>query len=374
MERSSVRCTVYRMRTASIGLGVLLAAALALGGYFVWRQHRDSFSRPEARIVTAHAETEGVPHGGDAADDPAIWVDPADPSRSVVIGTDKEGGIGVYDLAGRELQYLDDFGAENVDLRDDVPFSGRSITLVATTNTADDDVVLLEFERDSRTLNAIPGGRIGSPIRVGGLCLYRSATSGKLFVFVVGEDDQTFVVEQFEIFESARGSFSSRLVRTIPVGSESEGCVADDEIGALYVSEEAVGIWRYSAEPDGPGATERRLVDSTRSDGHLIGDVEGLAIARGLGGAGYLIASCQGANDFAVYRRGDNAFVGLFRVGAGDSIDEVTHTDGIEIARAALPAPFEHGLLVVQDDRDDRGNQNFKLVPWSAVASALALE
>jgi 3-phytase len=37
--------------------------------------------------VAATVETDPVHGAGDAADDAAIWVDPANPSRSVVIGT-----------------------------------------------------------------------------------------------------------------------------------------------------------------------------------------------------------------------------------------------------------------------------------------------
>jgi myo-inositol-hexaphosphate 3-phosphohydrolase len=37
-------------------------------------------------------ETQPVGHGGDAADDPAIFVHPTDPARSAIIATDKKGG------------------------------------------------------------------------------------------------------------------------------------------------------------------------------------------------------------------------------------------------------------------------------------------
>src|SRR5262245_62088203 len=36
--------------------------------------------------VMATVETDPVPNGGDAADDPAIWVNPNDPAQSVIIG------------------------------------------------------------------------------------------------------------------------------------------------------------------------------------------------------------------------------------------------------------------------------------------------
>src|SRR5262245_31952618 len=56
--------------------------------------------------VAATVETDPVPHDGDAADDPAIWVHPTDPAKSVILGTDKRGGLALYDLAGRQIQYL----------------------------------------------------------------------------------------------------------------------------------------------------------------------------------------------------------------------------------------------------------------------------
>ena len=66
--------------------------------------------QPGDRLVTARAETPALfddAAGGDAdADDPAIWVHPRDRARSLVIGTAKNGGLRVYDLAGREVQAI----------------------------------------------------------------------------------------------------------------------------------------------------------------------------------------------------------------------------------------------------------------------------
>jgi 3-phytase len=39
--------------------------------------------------VAAAGETTPVPHGGDAADDPAIWIHPTDPGQSTIIGSGK---------------------------------------------------------------------------------------------------------------------------------------------------------------------------------------------------------------------------------------------------------------------------------------------
>src|SRR5688572_12833120 len=68
--------------------------------------------------VPATAETPPVgADSKDAADDPEIWVDPKNPARGVIIGTDKKAGLYVYDLSGKQLQYLPGGMPNNVDLR-----------------------------------------------------------------------------------------------------------------------------------------------------------------------------------------------------------------------------------------------------------------
>jgi myo-inositol-hexaphosphate 3-phosphohydrolase len=56
--------------------------------------------------ITADAETVPATHSGDAADDPAIWVHPTDPGRSLLIGNDKLGGLDVYKIDGSLQQRL----------------------------------------------------------------------------------------------------------------------------------------------------------------------------------------------------------------------------------------------------------------------------
>jgi 3-phytase len=143
--------------------------------------------------------------------------------------------------------------------------------------------------------------------------------------------------------------------------------VADDESGTLYVAEEGVAIWKYGAEPDSGSA--RTAVDTVSATGRLVADIEGLALYKGKNGTGYLLASSQGSSCFAVYRRqGDNEFVGSFRLTEGPGIDAVTGTDGIEVTGANLGPEFPDGVFIAQDDQNDGANQNFKLVPWGALA------
>ncbi|MET0281588.1 MAG: phytase [Steroidobacteraceae bacterium] len=318
-------------------------------------------------------ETEPVEDYGDAADDPAIWVHPADPARSLIIGAQKKRGIEVYDLEGRRLQTLAVGRTNNVDLRQGVLIAGRRRDIVAGSNRDDRTLTLYEVDAATRRLSDAAAAPIPTGLRDPyGLCMYHSAKSGKLYVFINNPDAGEF--RQWEIVASG-AKLSGQLVREFTVGTQAEGCTADDETGALYIAEEDVGLWRYAAEPD--GGTQRRAIDTVAS-GRLEADVEGVAVFKGRQGAGYVVLSNQGHDNYAVYRReGDNAFIGYFTIVANDQlgIDGASETDGLEVTSAPLGAAFPHGLLVVQDGRNITPveRQNFKLVPWERVAAALEL-
>jgi 3-phytase len=313
--------------------------------------------------VAAVVETEPVPSADDAADDPAIWVDEEQPARSAVIGTDKDAGIAVYDLEGRELQYRRDGELNNVDLRSGFSLGGDETTLVAAGNQSDNSIALYRFDRRTRTLEDVAARRIEVGIATYGSCMYRSPETGRFYYFVNSKQGQ---VEQWELIADG-DRVDARRVRELSLGSQTEGCVADDDLGRLYVGEEQVGIWRFDAEPGGD--VDPTEVDTTGDGGHLTADVEGLAIAYdgGEGDGGYLVASSQGDNSFALYRReGSNDYVGSFAIGDGE-VDGVEETDGLDVTSADLGGRFSGGLLVVQDGSNGGANQNYKLVAWDDV-------
>lgn len=327
---------------------------------------------PSTRTAVATVETTPVEDFGDAADDPAIWVHPTRPELSLVIGTNKKRGLEVYDLAGKRVQSLSDGRMNNVDLRDGFQLGGESATIVAASNRTTKTIALYRIDPRERRLVPVADGVIPTGLSDPyGLCMYRSAESGEVYVFINDSADGAF--RQWRLV--ARGDrVGVELVRSFGAGSQSEGCVADDDTGALYVGEEDVGLWRYLAEPT--GGNERRLVDSTTAPGRLQADVEGIGLVRAADGKGYLVVSNQGADNYAVYRReGNNEFVGFFDVVANDAtgIDGVSETDGLDVTGAALGPAFPNGMLVVQDGRNITPveNQNFKFVPWQDVMRAL---
>lgn len=348
-------------RLVPVIVGLLLVTA-ACGGPDGVEDSR----APVRGNVTATVETDPVPHDGDAADDPAIWVHPTDPARSLIVGTDKRGGLALYDLAGRQIQFLPAGDFDNVDLRTGFPLAGRPVTLVTAGNRRDNSIGIYRLDEAGRRLVEVAARRLHPGVATYGSCMYHSRRTGRFYAIVTSK---TGAVEQWELYERA-GRVDGRRARGLRLGSQTEGCVADDDLGFLYLSEEARGIWKFRAEPD--AREQGTLVDQTSGAGHLSGDVEGVTIADGARGGGLLIASSQGDSTFAVYRReAPNRYVGSFRIQAG-GVDGVQHTDGIDVTTTSLGSDFAGGVFVAQDGRNPGGNQNFKLVHWPEIARAVA--
>ncbi|PQM28854.1 3-phytase [Sphingopyxis lindanitolerans] len=326
-------------------------------------------------LALATVETVPVETGGDAADDPAIWINPADPAQSVVIGTQKQSGLYVYGLDGKVLQYLPDGRMNNVDLRSGFRLGGRDVTLVTASNRTTKGISIYALDPATRKLTDVADGLqdtgFADPY---GLCMYRSAKTKKSYVFVNQTDGK---MRQWELVATPAGKVRATLVRDLPFASQVEGCVADDEAGMLYTGEEDVGIWREGADPRGGPA--RTMLAKIADNPALKDDMEGMGLYAMAGGKGYLVVSSQGNDSYAVFRReGDNAYVGSFRIGAdmAAGIDGVSETDGLDVSSLAAGPNFPHGLMVAQDGRNvsPPENQNFKLVPWERVAKALGLD
>lgn len=315
-----------------------------------------------APVVAATAETDPVDSISDAADDPAIWRNAADPAASLVIGTDKQAGIHVYDLKGKRLSFTPAARLNNVDLRD---LGGRVIVAASDrADTANAHVALFTLDTAQRRL--MPMGRY--PVGAGeayGMCLWTRARDHALFGFVVLKDGR---IDQVRIDISGPAP-RVETVRSMKLGTQAEGCVVDDRTGMLYVAEEDVGLWRFAADPAAPTtATPIARVDGRT----LVADAEGLALAPKGTEGGYLVVSSQGDNAYSLYRLPDMAYAGRFRIGGGQ-VDGTSETDGIELMLGDFGPDYPQGLFVAQDGDNAPATQNFKYVSWAKVRTALGL-
>jgi 3-phytase len=299
----------------------------------------------EVQEITAQAETAALfddEDGGDAdADDPAIWINQNDRSKSRVIGTAKNGGLRVYDLTGREVQSIsppEGGRFNNVDL---MKAFGRDLAVVTDrgldklriyridpngrlTDVTSADAPLL-FSRDQAEVETQATG-------------YGLATYGR---YAVVSRRHTTRLGLFRLEERA-GRIGYRATDVLdlpkqfrlPNGTvwapclepgedpQVEGMVVDAAAGVLYAAQEDVALWRITLDGD-------RFVGVPRV-------VERVA-------DGYLIVSSQGDSRFYVYDRRTNKPLRTFQVVDRRNTDGVEHSDGAAVTPVVLA--IQHELL-----------------------------
>lgn len=310
-----------------------------------------------ATSLTAIAQT--VPVGTvneDAADDPAIWRNIAAPEESLIVGTDKKAGLYVYNLKGEQLSFLEGAGLNNVDL---VEFPDGRV-LVAASDRSDLDTAHIHLsllDTGTGTLTFL-GRRMIGPGEGYGICMGPPEANGEVDIYSAPKNGAIY---------STRVSLETPAIingRLATVPSQPEGCVVDPRSKTLYIGEEAAGIWAIDTD-----LGRKELVAATGT-GMLVADVEGLAIAPQGEDGGYLVASSQGDNAFAVYRLPGHEPVGRFRIASG-AFGSVEETDGIALDPRGFGETFPQGLFVAQDGINPPEAQNFKLVRWDQILEAL---
>ncbi|WSZ45271.1 phytase [Streptomyces sp. NBC_00190] len=369
--------------------------------------------------VTARAETAALyddEAGGNAnADDPAIWRNAADPGRSLVVATAKEGGLRVYDLDAQQIQSVpapsspapgDAPGRfNNVDLVHGLRLSTGRADLAVTSDRGNDRL------RFYRIDPARPGGpltdvtdpavrpvfsadqhEVNEQRTAYGLATWTDRATGRAYALVSRR--KTTTVALLELVATGSGTVDYRKVRTLDLPSsfrlpdgaswspcaepgelpQVEGMVVDPDDGTLYAGQEDIGIWRLRADL----TAAPQLVDKVREYGRpgtydaeteectpgpdpgfggrrLAADVEGLTLITQPDGDGYLLASSQGDNTFAAYDRESdegNEYEGGFRVTASRTLDGSEECDGAAALGAPLGSKYPKGLLVVQDGHE----------------------
>jgi len=370
------------MRRTTIAL-LTAASMLALAACAT---HEVDFQGEGAGVIgegtTVHAALEtpsvGAP-GQDAADDPAVWasVTPVivqgQSVQGFVAGTDKKSGLYIYGLDGAILQFLPEGLLNNIDIVDGLIVDGRNqLVLGASDRTPGKvGVTLYLFDPAGTGANAVRlWGHIATDVvEPYGFCFARRGET--IDAILVGHEGE---VRQFALTAGADGKPVSRELRRFEIGSISEGCAADPQTGALYLDEENVGLWRFDLDP--ASGANRTLIQPI-APGVLVADAEGLTTIAD-GEKRYLIASSQGDSTFPVWRIDGPAPVYVGRIVVRDGpmaggVDGVTGTDGVAALGGPVGDRFPEGLVVVQDDVNEGGTQNFKYIDWRDIRTSLGL-
>ena len=192
-----------RLRHAAFLLVAALAFGLCQGDRVLASglpEREETGPFPKAGLFSVRASGQTGPVS--SADDPAIWVHPTDPSLSVVIGTNKNtsGGLHVFDLQGRQLQFVAGGKHNNVDVRYGFMLGGVSVDLVSVCDRNNDQIDIYTIDPATRQLTQV--GTIQAGIEVYGYAMYHSRTTGKFYGIVASSDG----VEQWEFVDQGNGT------------------------------------------------------------------------------------------------------------------------------------------------------------------------
>lgn len=287
------------------------------------------------------------------SDDPAIWINPSDSSKSIVFGTDKntDGAIYAFDLDGKIIEDKTIRGLQrpnNVDLEYGFKINDSTETAI---------IAFTERERKKMRLYAVPemkaldGGGFSVfenaqepegdlPM---GIALYKSQASNKIYA-IVGRKNGPLVgyLHQYELYSDSLG-VQAKLVRKFGKFSgkkEIEAIAVDNKNGIVYYSDEMHCIRKYHAEPS-KGDAEISCFGSE----YFKEDIEGIAIAQ-YENKGFLIVSNQQAHSFNIFDLETNTFIKELNLGT-------VETDGCDVTTVDLGAKFPNGLFVsMNDDRN----------------------
>lgn len=319
------------------------------------------------------------------ADDPAIWVHPTDPARSLIVGTNKvaapDGALVVFGVDGRTRQVIAGLDRpNNVDIQTGVRLGRETVDVVVTTERLRHQLRVYTIRPDGSglaELGVVPvlEGETGDRAEPMGIGLYLRPADGALFAIVAPKlGGTTNYLAQYRL-ELTPGGPTGVLVRRFGHFSakgpqpgepgEIEALVVDDALGYVYYADERYGIHKWSADPDAAGAAAELALFGT--DGYQL-DREGLALYTKPDGTGYLISTDQvkGGSTFKVYRReGEPGHPHLHRVIA-DARTTADDTDGIEVTSAPLPN-LPDGVLVAMNSR----TRTFAIFDWRRLFPAL---
>ncbi len=328
-------------------------------------------------MPTLTTDQTGKGMSGDA-DDPAIWVHPDDPARSVIFGVDKAVGFYAWDMNGKELLCQDIHGKPgNIDVRYGLEIGDREVDIVAV------NIRKARFTRISKVaVYAInPDFTSGEDLLVKladgesennqvefesyGFGLYKSAEDGQIYVFTAPKRDGD--ITQYRVEDDGSGkAVKLTEVRVLPFPSPDakEGMVCDDDAGYLYVGEEGKCVHKYYAEPD----AEPEAFLTFAEDGYAA-DREGVSLYKLEDGTGYVVVVDQGgitdeaASILRIYDLEEPHELVRTIAHLNSDKESIWDDDGVEVTSKPLPG-FPHGAVLAHDGR----NSNYPIYDWADIA------
>ncbi len=286
-------------------------------------------------------------------DDPAIWINPEDNTKSLVIGTDKdtEGALYLYDLNGKILKKsIPLLRPNNVDIAYGLMINGKKTDIAVTTERLTNKIRIFSLPNlepiDNGGIEVFTGEAERDPM---GVALYTRPSDKAIFAIVGRKTGPAGTyLWQYEL-SGKTGSVTGTVVRKFGQFSgkkEIEAIAVDNELGYIYYCDEQVGIRKYIADPAAKDDTQLAFFGMK----DFKGDNEGIAIYKKDAKTGYILVSNQQANTFMVYaREGENGNPDDYKLLAEIPVSTI-ECDGADVTSINLGGKFGKGMFVAMSN------------------------
>lgn len=326
-------------------------------------------------VVKPVVVTDTVKHD---TDDPAIWINPDDLSKSLIIGTDKDsdGALYVFDLNGKVIEEKTVRNLKrpnNVDVEYGVVLNGNKVDIAVATERETNKIRVFSLpdmkEIDNGGIDVFVGEKLRAPM---GISLYKRGTDGAVYAIVSRKEGPLDgYLFQYLLIDDGNGFVTGKLVRKFGSYSgkkEIESIAVDDKLGYVYYSDEQVGIRKYYADPDAKDANVQLGFISTTD---YLEDNEGISIYEVDDNTGYILVSDQSANRFRIYTREGTPADPEEELAAEPHNHKLVkivnvmtnNSDGSEVVNIQLNDKFPGGLFVAMSD-----NKTFHYYSWADIA------
>lgn len=312
-------------------------------------------TEPAPGAVQPRLITEPTRHD---TDDPAIWINPANPAESLILGTDKntDGALYVWGLDGKIKHDKVIRGLvrpNNVDVAYGVTLGGQKVDLAILTER------YAHRLRAYRLPDMAPVDAGGIPVFQGepardcmGIALYTRPADGALFAIVSRSDYQSpqkGYLHQYRLVDDGTGTLRGVFTRSFGDWSgtkEIEAIAVDHELGHVYYADEGYGIRKYHADPAADDADEQLAAFGL--DG-FAEDREGISLYKTGPGTGFILVSNQQNNSLRVFRREGTTADPHAHAFVADIDISTIESDGSDVTSFPLPG-FPNGLFVAMSN------------------------
>lgn len=306
--------------------------------------------------------TEQVGHD---TDDPAIWINPADSMKSLIIGTDKDtdGGLYAFDLEGKIVKKVPGLKRpNNVDIAYGLLLNGAPVDIAVLTERETNRIRIFSLPDllplDNGGIEVFTGETERDPM---GIALYKRPSDSAIFAIVGRKSGPVEnYLWQYRLEDDGKGAVKASLVRKFGRYSgkkEIEAIAVDNRLGYVYCSDETVGIRKYKADPDQQDNAE---LAHFGKEG-FVSDHEGISIYPLTDSTGYILVSNQQNNTFMVYPREGNEHPLLAEVPVS-----TIESDGSEVTAVPLGSKFPQGLFVAMSN-----GKVFHYYSWKDIADRI---